>query len=240
MDTTNREIAVRASGAALGGAIGGPVGAAIGVVTGDMLNRALSEWEQRRVVSVAELAAQEIEDRRAVESLRPGWADGSSTYHEVVENVLLKAQREPEEKKLPYMAYLLANLAFDSSIDVATAHKLINDYERLTYQHFCILKLSWLVQTGEKQLYSGEATHLFGIVPEDRHLFLRTVLESIHRLGSEGYIRINNVMLTPVGGIKPNTLTIEHNGAILANLLRLHLIPDSDMDEIASVLRVDS
>ena len=142
-----REITIRASGAALGNTVGGPVGAALGTVVADILNRHLSEMEQKRVEIVASLAGQEISDRvKAGESLRHGWADGSATYHEVAENVLLKAQREPEEKKLPYMAHLLANIAFDSvspnyKVNVSMSQQLIKVAEELSYRQLCILGL---------------------------------------------------------------------------------------------------
>ena len=47
---------------------------------------------------------------------------GKSDAAEVVESVLLKVQREPEEKKIQYMGYLLSSIAFDPHINVHIVH----------------------------------------------------------------------------------------------------------------------
>ena len=46
------------------------------------------------------------------------------TQRKSLESTLLKSQRESEEKKLPYMAHLLANLAFDREISAEMAHQM--------------------------------------------------------------------------------------------------------------------
>ena len=66
---------------------------------------------------------------------------GRSEGEEVWESILMKSQREPEEKKLPYMAHLLANLAFDPGIGSHMAHQVTKTAEQLTYRQLCILKL---------------------------------------------------------------------------------------------------
>lgn len=74
MDTTNRDIAIRAVGTGLGVVTGDPEVAALSTVAADVLNRYLSEMERNRVLSVANLAEQEIPDRvKAGESLRRGY-----------------------------------------------------------------------------------------------------------------------------------------------------------------------
>ena len=94
------------------------------------------------------LAAAEIVERcRNGESVRDdgffdSGGDGRSDAEEVWESTLLKSQREPEEKKLPYMAHLLANLAFNPEISAAMAHQMTKEAEYMTYRQFCILQLS--------------------------------------------------------------------------------------------------
>ena len=94
------------------------------------------------------IAAREIHQRiEAGEGVRTdGFFDpkhtGRSDAEEVAESVLLKSQREPEEKKLPYMGHLLSSVAFDSEIGAHMAHQIIKTAEELTYRQLCLLKLA--------------------------------------------------------------------------------------------------
>ncbi len=74
------------------------------------------------------------------------------------ESTLLKSQREAEEKKLPYMAHLLANLAFNTEISAAMAHQMTKAAESMTYRQLCILQLSATKEKFNlrKQSYEGE------------------------------------------------------------------------------------
>ena len=137
------EIAGGAVGAALGFLATGPVGAAIlgagGIVAAKALKqmgeevseRILGPREKVRVGGVLAIAASEIKNRiEHGERIRTdGFFDekpfGRSDAEEVIENMLLKSQREPEEKKLPYMGHLLSNIAFDSMISAQMAHQII-------------------------------------------------------------------------------------------------------------------
>ena len=133
------EIAGGAVGGALGFLAGGPGGAAVlgaaGVATAlafkhagsEIADRLLGPRERKRLGGVLALAASEIAARiQAGESPRQdGFFDsapGSAAGEEVVESILQKSQREPEEKKLPYMARLLASISFDDTISAELAH----------------------------------------------------------------------------------------------------------------------
>ena len=84
----------------------------------EILERQLGPREKVPVGAAFAIAAAEIRQRiENGESVRTdGFFDekqtGRSDAEEVGENVLLKVQREPEEKKIQYMGYLLANIAF--------------------------------------------------------------------------------------------------------------------------------
>ena len=154
------EIAGGAAGAALGLLIGGPVGAVIGGAGGPMaaitlrsigqeiLARQLGPREKIRVGAAFAIAAADIRQRiENGESVRTdGFFDekqtGRSDAEEVAESVLLKAQREPEEKKIQYMGYLLSSISFNPHISVHMAHQLVKIAEQLTYRQLCILKLT--------------------------------------------------------------------------------------------------
>ena len=152
-----------AAGSALGvglGAVGIPGGEAIGAVLGsaagnllsglgqDIWERHLSHREKQRLGTVLEVMITEIWRRREVgDRIRTdGFFDdkgtGRSNATEIAESVLLKVQREPEEKKIPYMGYLFSSIAFDPEISAQMAHQLTKIAEQLTYRQLCILKLS--------------------------------------------------------------------------------------------------
>ena len=65
-----------------------------------------------------------------------------SPADEIAEAVLIAAQREHEEQKLPYIANLLAFVAFESRIDRGMANYLIKLASFLTYRQLCILELA--------------------------------------------------------------------------------------------------
>ena len=81
--------------------------------------RQLSSREDIRVGKVLAITALEIHQRiENGESPRnDGFFDkkptGRSDAEEVAEAIMLKCQREPQEKKIEYMGYLLASIAFD-------------------------------------------------------------------------------------------------------------------------------
>ena len=130
------------TGAALGSLFGGPIGALIGGASGkgleivlskvgqEIWERQLSQREKVRIGTVLAVVVTEIRQRiKRGESVRTdGFFDekqaGRSDAEEVAESVLLKVQREPEEKKIQYMGYLLSSIAFDPEISAHVAHQL--------------------------------------------------------------------------------------------------------------------
>lgn len=164
------EIAGGAAGAAIGFFWGGPEGAAVGAASAHLFKRAiisigddiserfLSEREKMRIGGTISYATKRFEERLAVgDKLREdGFLKQPSTSHaacaeipiierpaaqEVLEGVLLVAQREHEEKKIPFLGNLLANFAFDSTIDKAQANLLIKIGEDLSFRQMCLLNL---------------------------------------------------------------------------------------------------
>lgn len=132
--STGAEIAGGAVGGALGFLAGGPAGAALGGAGGaaaaaalkhigeEASERLLAPREQVRVGGVLAIAAEEV--RRRVEQGESVRTDGffesrnggRPDAEEVAESILLKSQREAEEKKIPYMGHLFAAVAFDPQI----------------------------------------------------------------------------------------------------------------------------
>ncbi len=55
--------------------------------------------------------------------------------------MLLRAKNESEEKKAPFLANLVASVAFDPAISIEMANYLIKLAERLTYRQYCYVAL---------------------------------------------------------------------------------------------------
>ena len=242
------EIAGGAAGAALGWFVGGPVGAVVGGAGGPMAaialknlgqeisERHLSTREKLRVGAAFAIAAADIRQRlERGENIRTdGFFDekqtGRSDADEVAENVLLKAQREPEEKKIQYMGYLLSSITFDPHINVHMAHQLVKNVEQLTYRQLCILKLSAVKDKFEMRdrdyMNRGKLT-------KD----LYSVLDECLDLNKREYIYFGNAIVMTHLNVHPGSMALIRLGRDLFNLMKLYLIPDEDIVPIAEQLK---
>jgi hypothetical protein len=246
---TGTEIAGAAVGGALGFLAATPAEAALFGVGGtaaasalrligeEVAHRLLGPREQVRVGGVLALAAGEI--RRRLEQGHAIRADGffdskssgRSDAEEVAESILLKSQREPEEKKLPYMGHLLAGVAFDSQISTQLAHQLIKTEEQLTYRQLCLLKLA-VVRTAFSLRDGDYRDHTGGLAKD-----LYPILYECHDLYQRGLINFGGTAGFGPTDVNPAKMGIQGLGADLFNLMRLGLLPDEDLRPIAMQLR---
>lgn len=149
------EMAASVAGVAVGFAVGGPAGAIAGAagtpplvrVVRDFADRLLSPGQRRRASEVVLLVGERIRARQnAGDELRDDGfftvgPKGRPPAEELAEAVLLAAQGEHEERKLPFLANLFANIAFDKRVDRATGNQLVRLAERLSYRQVCLLAL---------------------------------------------------------------------------------------------------
>ena len=246
--------------------VGGGIGATLGFLAGDPLTaafsgaagaaavgilknigqefseRQLSPREDIRVGKVLAIAAWEIHQRlEKGESLRDdGFFDekptGRSEAKEVAEAIMLKSQREPQEKKILYMGYLSASIAFDSNISADMGHQLIKAAEELTYRQFCILKLAVVkdrfdLRNQDYQNHEKFSKELYQVLQECHDLCLKSYLDYKIPLTFRGEIAVGYMNL------KPNNITVQGIGEDLFNLMKLSSISDEDIIPIAKVLK---
>ena len=230
-------------GAAVGGMVGKGIEIALSKVGQDISERHLSTREKVRIGAVLVNAAEEIRKRRkSGESLREdGFFDekqtGRSDAEEVAESVFLKAQREPEEKKIQYMGYLISSIAFDPEISVNLAHQLTKAAEQLTYRQLCILKLC--VVKDDFGLRNNNYREHYGIEKD-----LYEVLYECADLHNKEYIHsgldtltFERNALSRLRSVKPSGMAFQRIGDYLFNLMKLSLIPDEDIVPIAEQLK---
>ena len=234
--------AIGASIGLLGGPLGVVAGSAAGVVATKVLRRVGSDLSQRllgprekvRVGGTLALATATIQMRiDAGEPIRnddffnrPNGA--RSKADEFAEAILLKAQREAEEKKIPYIAQFLANAVFDSRLNVEMAHQLIKAADSLTYRQFILLKLAAV-----KQQYNLRSER-YGAGTFNRGLV--QVMYEIYDLARREFINFSGTKALGVSDVIPAAMSPMGMGAHLFNYLRLQNIPDAEVLPLARIL----
>ena len=230
------------AGMAIGTAVAGPAGTAIGAVAGtviekvftllgaDLKERVLSPRETRRTGTVFSLTLEKVNQNIAYgKTLR---SDGffetqefaNSPADETLEATLLAAQREYEERKLPYIANLYANIVCDSTVSRETANYLIKTVSEVTYRQLIILKIVYEYQTNrgqypkrrDKQYMHLSSFRAISLATEVFDLYRRSVLHS-EITGFQEAI-----------GITPSALQVGGNGVLLYQLMELNAITADD------------
>ena len=227
------------AGGPLAAAFAGTAGAVVtGLIKGigqEFSKRQLSPREDYRVGKVLAIAALEIHQRlEKGESLRgDGFLDEKpidrSDIEDVAEGVLLKCQREPQEKKIEYMGYLFASFHFNA-INSDMAHQLIKAAEELTYRQLCILKLAVV-----RDKYGLRNQNYRSQVKFPKELY--SVLYECKDLHDREYINFDAEIGSGLTNTIPGSMTLQAIGNDLFNLMKLSSIPDEDIIPIAEVLK---
>ena len=239
-----------AAGSVVGFMVGGPAGAAVGGVVGwavsqglgrlgcEFSKRTLAPREEARVGCVLALGVEQIRMRlEAGDQVRTdGFFDSTlydrSAADEVMENILLKSQREPEEKKLPFMANLFANIVFDSTISSEMAHQITKTAGELTYRQLCLLRLAAIRNKFDLNKSDYREQKSF---PKE----LYQVLYECLGLYSRGYISFGGEVAFGPTDVKPASMTVQGLGADTYNLMGLSDIPQEEIVSIATPLQSD-
>jgi hypothetical protein len=239
-----------AVGGAAGFATGGPVGSAVGAgaplgvrafirVAEEFRERVLGHREAYRVVSVVRLAKTKYEQNiangarlRDDDFFLQDEATGRSSADEIVEGTLLTAQREHEERKIPYYANLIANLPFEQAIDRYTANLLLRTAQELSYRQLCLLAL---VAKKDQHVLPNTSAPTSGISWE-----AWSVKQELDDLGygkRELVLAVHRGPGLPTNIGVPADLELKTEGTALHQLMGLNDIPDSELYKLSSVLR---
>ena len=214
---------------------GTAIGKLVEKAIGEFISRALSERESERVMHVADLAVREI-GRRIDEGERvrddgflPNEGTKSAKGSEVFESILLRSQREVEQRKLPYMAHLFAIVAFDSDISAPYAHQIVKMAEQLTYRQLCILKLAVFKEQLSLRTDYNDQTEF----PVD----LLEILYEFSDLYSKHLINFGDTLSTGLRDVRPASAMPQGMGVHIFYLMALREIPDRDILAIADRLQ---
>jgi len=126
-------------------AVAAMAGTWLGSVGADIARRTLSPRQELRAGELLIQATAALAIKEQVEGLTirdDGFFDGErSNGEEFAEGVLLAAMDTYEERKLPYLGNLLANVAVMPTIDAGTANYALRIGERLSWAELCILTI---------------------------------------------------------------------------------------------------
>jgi len=236
-------------GAGIGVAVAGPAGALVGgavapIVTHtirkiveDFRHRALSRREVLRVDTVLAFAATKIEENIAngqqirQDTFFTEGLDDRSAGEEIMEAVLLTAQREYAEKKLKYYGNLLGNIAFHPEVSGAMANQLIRIAEWLSYRQLALLAFVSLHPTEH-----GHGFKYKSDINSDPSML--NIVEEIYDLTNQGVLE-RTMSYDMYLGVSLPQLKIGAFGSMFFELMELKDIDKSDIDEISTYIRFD-
>lgn len=245
--TSSGDIAGGAIGAAIGFLMGGPAGAVLGGASGpaaaatikkighEATGRLLGPREKVRIGGALAIAAAHIKGRteRGEELRTDGYFEtrhsGRSDAEEVAESVLLKSQREAEERKIPFMAYLIGNIAFNDAISAHLAHQIVKAAESMTYRQLCILKLAAVSKDCSLRAtdYRGQ-----GNFSKTQYEILYECMDLYHR----AFVNFGGDVAFGPTDVKPGSMQLQGMGADIFNEMGLATIPQADLDPIIAQL----
>lgn len=227
------------AGAALGFVVGGPPGALGGAATAPLMTRTLrfvarelrerilGPREELRIGTAITHAAERVRERlEAGEEVRnDGFFGrnpaGRSEADEIVEGVLLAAQRSYEERKVPYHGRLLAGISFDEGVGRAEANHLLQLLEDLSYQQFVLLQL--FGTTG----FLTRAEDWRGSDEEMSHELVAVLADSLD-LFNRGLINNGGDVMLGLRDLKPAVARLQGVGFRLLTLCGISQVEDAE------------
>ena len=207
----------------------------------NIVNLFSSERQAKRILDVTQFALNEIRcrlengERLRSDSFFNNITDRSDA-EEVLEEVLLKARDEPQEKKIPYIGRLFENGCFDSTVDSGTLHFLCKESENLTFRQLCIIKIVNEMRERKYPLRSESFKNFITI----REIRRNTTTEQFATLAEcvalrdKGYIMFSfsstpGIELEILRYLIPNTMESLPTGTMMYEHMNLRSMPEEDV-----------
>ncbi len=251
-----------AAGAALAGPLGAVPGAAAGAACGTVIGKVLTDIgtefvarilgprEEQRIGATLIYVINKIQKKLAAgEPHRTDWFSSQpQPSHpacveipfverppsvEIIEGILLAVQREYEEKKLPFMGNLMANIFFDPNIDKMQANLMIKISQRISYRQLCILSVFAHIESSillRERDYRGEDRINFKLI---------SLLQEISDLWTLGILNCSEEAHLGLTDVNPSKMRIQGMGVLLYNLMELRDIEKNDLELIIMLLKSD-
>jgi hypothetical protein len=149
---------------------------------------------------------------------------------EIIEGALLAAQREHEEKKLPFVSNLLTSILFDPNIDKMQANLMIKISSNITYTQLCILRIFRCKENFPSLRdgnYRGGGQLGFKLI---------SLLEEISDLWNQGILNCSGKANLSLTDVNPSKMNVQGIGVLLYNSMKLEKIDENDVKSVVSLL----
>ena len=181
------------AGATIGLLAGGAEGAIVGAAAAPIfthMSQALHDFAQR-LLGQQERVRVSATMRFAESKIATNIANGLSVRQddffyekpderyassEIIEGVLLSAQRDHQERKIKYYGNLLANIAFRPDVDTDLANAIIRKAEQMSYRQMLILALAMRVNELDSH-YKGDTWNISQARDSDSAALLQDIQE---------------------------------------------------------------
>jgi hypothetical protein len=237
-------------GAGIGTVVAGPPGAVVGAVTGPVVTRIakqvvsfaarqLSRHEKRRLGAVARYTyaylEREIAAGRAIreDGFFEEAPDGRIPIDEAAEGVFRVARDENEERKLPYLGRLLAEIALNPMIDRSTAATMTREVQELTYRQLMLLALFSRSAEFDLRQDSYRMKPLSNIDP------VIPLLTDIANLTRRGLAAVVGDTVVGIKDAIPSIVEPFGLGVWLVNAMDLRSVPTTELEPLVSALKRD-
>ncbi len=223
-------------GAIVGGASGPIIAQTVKRIAGEIRQRILGHREEVRIGATLTYAVQKIKEK--IDDGQQIRQDGFFDYdqsdrppaEEIIEGILIAAQKEHQEKKLKFYGYLLANLAFDQKFDKEQANHLLKVAEQLTYRQFCLLAIF-----AKKEQYNLRQVDYRVVKNFKQELVI--ILQETNELFTLSMLNCSGEAMLGMTDVNPAKMNVQGVGAYLHNLMELWTIEQSDLKKSSELLK---
>jgi hypothetical protein len=210
-------------------------GTALSQAGADVAERLMSPRQEQRIGAVFIQAAAAITARQQLgeETRSDDFFDGDrSNGAEFTEGVLLAARDSYEERKIPYLGNLIANVAFDGDISPGAAYVALRLAEEMSWLDMCILGVfldSERYPMPGREVARPESWSSWSTISSFNGMTegSTALLMNKRTVGSHGEPRHD---LTLSG------IQVSSRGTLVGGLMQLRDIPSTDLRPIYTVL----
>ena len=241
---TSAEITGAIAGGAVG-LLGGPAGVIAGGAAGvivsksllEIVDRQISNREEKRVGAVAAYTLIQIDQRlQNNESLRDddffSEEHGRKKASELLEGILIKSKSQYQEKKIRFISNIYTNTAFRKDISPEDANQILNAAETMTYRKMCILAFCHVSEEEKNNKNVRDLDYRNNYSPGS-DLDLEFLLQDFMDLCSIGVVaRSDDTALLDASDVHPKIMELSGIGKLYYQLLGLHELDIDDLEEI--------
>lgn len=220
---------------------GAVLGSVMGNSVGEIAARTLSGRQERRAGTLVVAAFGELKAKEVLgETVRTdGFFDGEySDGDEFIEGALRATMVSFEERKLPYLAKLIANVCTDKGVDISTANHTLLVAERLSWMELEVLGIFWAAEAHQKYKlpdapkYGEDLSNWYEATVHETYVNLierdRLLTNPEMELAERQHLAPFNLNLSGV--------VLTNPGRALAGLMELHTIPQTDLAPVFEAL----